>query len=317
MRGQLKLHETRKETKIERQDLSNYYSITLNKEQCNGCGVCAEICPKEAIKETPATVEKGVLVRKPAITFDADKCILCGECTVVCPLNALTMRINKEEISTIVKNEAFPSLLKDIKVSKEKVVDYDYDPLNDTLTKKEYFQLAKCKPECELVCQKECPSEAIQVSVQSSEDNQIKEIVDVTFDQSKCTYCKHCQLACPFNAIEVTKPFQGTLELKANLCPEVCTACQDICPTQALKREDGKLVVNPQFCIFCSACQKICPEKAIVVQRDRIFHTKITAAAWLTALKKLATFDCFFKEVMVEASQRRISVVERRKRYLA
>lgn len=316
MRGQLKKQETRKETKIERNDLSRYYSLTLNKELCNGCGVCAEICPKEAIKEVPATIEKGILVKRPAITFDIDKCILCGECAVLCPLNALTMKINEKEISTIVKNEAFPSLLKDIRVSKEKVAVYDYDFSHDSLNKTEYTKLSRCRPECEIICQKECPTDAIQVSVQTSEDNKIEKIIDVTIDESKCIYCKRCELACPFNAIEVKKPFYGTLELKANRCVEDCTACQDICPAQAIKRANGKLVVYTQFCVFCSACQKICPEKAIIVQRDRIFHTKITAAAWLTALKKLATYEGFIKEVMVEAGQRRVNVVERRKRHI-
>ena len=316
LRGQLKKQEARKETKIERNDLSRYYSLTLNKEVCNGCGVCAEICPKDAIKEAPATIEQGILVKKPAITFDIDNCILCGECAVLCPLNALTMRIDKKEISTLVKNDAFPSLLKGIVVSKEKVAVYDYDSSNDSLNKTEYTQLSKCKPECEIRCQKECPTEAVQVSVQRSEDNQIVKIIDVNIDESKCMYCKRCELACPFNAIEVKKPFHGTLELNVNLCPEACTACQEICPAQAIKRENGKIVVSAQFCIFCSACQKICPEKAITVQRDQIFHTNTRAAAWLTALKKLASFEGFIKEVMVEAGRRRVSAVEKRRRHI-
>ncbi len=316
MRGQLRKHETEKEMKLERRDLSSYYSTTLNKEQCNGCGICAEICPKEAIKEAPATVKKGILVKKPTITFAVDKCNLCGECGVLCPLNALNMKIDEKEISTIVKNEAFPYLLKSIKVAKEKVPEYDYDLSNDSLTRTESTQLSKCRPECELICEKECPVDAIQISVQRSEDDQIEKIVDVTIDESKCIYCKRCELICPFSAIEVRKPFYGTLELKDNLCVEDCTACQDICPAQAIRREDGKLVVDTQFCVFCSACQKVCPEKAIVVQRDQIFHTKITAAAWLTALKKLATYEGFIKEVMAEAVQRRVNVVEKRRLHI-
>jgi len=316
MRGQLRKQENIKEMKIERNELSRYYSITLNKEQCNGCGICAEICPKEAVIESPAKIENGILVKKPSMTFDTDKCILCGECAVLCPLNALTMKIDGKEISTIVKNEAFPSLLKDIKVAKEKVAVYDYDFSHDSLNKTEYIQLSRCKPECGANCQKECPTDAIHVSVYRSEDNTIEKIIDVAIDESNCIYCKRCELACPFNAIEVKKPFCGTLELEANLCVEDCTACQDICPAQAIKKENGKLVVYTQFCVFCSACQKVCPENAIIVQRDRIFHTEITAAAWLTALKKLATYDGFIKEVMVEAGQRRVNVVERRKRHI-
>jgi len=317
MRGQLRKQEKGKEIKIERNDLSNYYAITLNKELCNGCSICSEICPKDAIKDSPATIKNGILVKKPSITFDVEKCILCGECAVLCPLNALTMKIDGKEISTIVKNEAFPSLLKDITVTKEKVAVYDIDFPNDSLHKTEYTQLSRCRPECGTICQKECPKDAIQVSIIGSEDNGIEKIIDVSIDETNCIYCKRCEFVCPFKAIEVKKPFQGTLKLEANLCVEDCTACQDICPAQAIKRENGRLVLNTQFCVFCSACQKICPKNAITVQRDRIFHTKINAAAWLTALKKLATYEGFIKEVMVEAGQRRINVVERRKRQIA
>lgn len=316
MRGTLRKQENRKETKIERKNLSSYYCITLNKDLCNGCGICAQICPKEAIKEKPARIEKGGLVEKPAITFDIEKCILCGECTVLCPLNALTMKMDENEIAAVVKNEAFPFLLKDIQVAKEKIAVYDYNPFNDAIGKTEYLQLSKCKPECGAICQKECPTNAIQVSVQRLEDNQITKIIDVNIDQSKCIYCKRCELACPFEAIKVKKPFHGTLEFEASLCPKGCTACQDICPAQTIIRNKEKLVFSRQFCIFCSACQKVCPKNAINVQRDQIFHTDIRAAAWLTALKKLASFEGFIKEVRMEANRRRVSAVQRRRKHI-
>ena len=316
MRGKLRKQENRKETKIERDNLSRYYCITLNKDLCNGCGVCAQICPKEAIKENPARIEKGVLVQKPTINFETDKCNLCGECTVLCPLKALTMKIDENEIAAIVKNEAFPSLLKEIQVAKEEIAVYDYNPSRDDVNKEEYMQLSRCKPECEAVCQKECPTKAIQVSLQKSENDQITKIIDVSIDQSKCIYCKRCELACPFEAIRVKKPFHGTLEVETSLCPKGCTACQDICPAQAITRNEGKLVFSNSFCIFCSACQKVCPNKAISVRRDQIFHTDIRAAAWLTALKKLASFEGFMKEVRMEATRRRVSAVERRRKHI-
>jgi len=313
LRGELKKQETKRETKIERKFLSRYYSITLNKELCNGCGVCAEVCPKEAIKETPAKIEKGILVKKPTISFDTDNCIFCGECAVLCPLNALTMKIDGEEISTIVKNEAFPSLLKGIKVSKEKITVYESSCFLDSLNKTDHTQLSRCNPECEIRCQKECPTEAIKVSVQRSESSRIVKIIDVQIDESKCIYCKRCELSCPYDAIKVKKPFNGTLELKANLCPEDCMACQDICPSQAIKRKDGKLVVSTQFCIFCSACQKICPEKAISVKRDWVFHTDVKSAVWLTALKKLTSIETVSKELRIKSLNKKVLRVRDRR----
>ncbi|MDW7777150.1 MAG: 4Fe-4S binding protein [Methanosarcinales archaeon] len=46
-------------------------------EECIGCGLCQEICRKDAI-----IVEDGV------VTFDREKCDLCGDCISSCPTDA-------------------------------------------------------------------------------------------------------------------------------------------------------------------------------------------------------------------------------------
>jgi 4Fe-4S ferredoxin len=289
LRGEIIKHENRKEIKIERSFLTRNYSLHLNKKLCNGCGLCAEICPKEAIKELPASIVEGRLAKKPKIDFDTNSCILCGECAVLCPLSALRMEVDGKEISTIVKNEAFPVFIREIKVTKE-----------------------KCEPDCELKCQEECPTEAIKVSTRSSEDGEILEITEVQINESLCFYCKRCELFCPQTAIKVKKPFQGTIELNADLCPKGCMACVDICPTHALKIEKGKPIILPEFCIFCFACQKICPKEAIKANREWIFHADIKAAAWLTALKKLTSAETVAKELVIKSGKKRKSVTQKR-----
>jgi 4Fe-4S ferredoxin len=229
------------------------------------------------------------LTKKPKIDFDVNSCILCGECAVLCPLSALRMEIDGKEISTIVKNEAFPVFIREIKVTKE-----------------------KCKPECELKCQEECPIEAIKVLTKNSEDGKILEIEDVQVDESLCFYCKRCELFCPQDAIKVKKPFHGTIELNRDLCPKGCMACIDICPTHALQKEEDKPFILPDFCIFCFACQEICPKEAIKANREWIFHADIKAAAWLTALKKLTSAETVAKELMIKSGKRRKSVTKKR-----
>jgi 4Fe-4S ferredoxin len=289
LRGELVKRENRKVTNIERSFLTRKYSLSLNKEVCNGCGLCAEICPKEAIEKIPASVVEGRLTKKPKIDFDINSCILCGECAVLCPLSALRMEVDGKEISTIVKNEAFPVFIREIKVTKE-----------------------KCKPDCGLRCQEECPIEAIKVLTKSSEDGKILEIVDVQIDESLCFYCKRCELLCPQDAIKVKKPFHGTIELNVDLCPKGCMACVDICPTHALQEERGKPIILPDFCIFCFACQEICPKEAIKANREWIFHADIKAAAWLTALKKLTSAETVAKELLINSGKRRKSVTKKR-----
>ena len=72
MRGELIKRENRRETRIERSFLKRNYLLHLNKKSCNGCGLCAEICPKEAIKEVSHSILEGRLAKKPKIDIDID-----------------------------------------------------------------------------------------------------------------------------------------------------------------------------------------------------------------------------------------------------
>ncbi len=289
MRGEIIKRENRREIKIERSFLTRNYSLHLNKMLCNGCGLCAEICPKEAIKELPATIVEGRLIRKPKIDFDIDSCILCGECAVLCPLSALVMKVDGKKISTIVKNKAFPVFIREINVNKE-----------------------KCKADCGLKCQEECPTEAITVSTKRSENGEILEITNVEINEPLCFFCKRCEYFCPENAIEVKKPFHGTIDFNADLCPKDCMACVDICPTHAFVMEENKRSILPEFCIFCFACQKICPKEAINANREWIFHADIKAAAWLTTLRKLTSAEIVAKELRIKSGKKRKNVSEKR-----
>ncbi|MHA1532888.1 MAG: 4Fe-4S binding protein [Candidatus Heimdallarchaeota archaeon] len=313
MRGDLVKQEKRKEIKIKRSFLKRNYVMHLNKNLCDGCGVCVEICPKEAIIDIPAKIVNGHLIKKPRIDFDIEKCILCGECVVLCPLNALSMEVDGENISIVVKNEVFPSMVKDIQVAKEEIPLYEEaisePPGYRVKTKTE---LSKCDSKCEVVCQEECPTEAIKVKVKIAEGGAVEEIVDVEINEAKCCYCKRCMSACPFGAIVVKKPYQGTIKIDTKLCPEDCVVCKEICPTRSINLEEGKMVVSDEFCVFCSACQKVCPEKAINVERKWVFHTDIKAGAWLTALKKLTSEKTVSKELRIKSLTKKIDRVKAR-----
>ncbi|MBU3911182.1 MAG: 4Fe-4S binding protein [Candidatus Omnitrophica bacterium] len=71
------------------------------KENCNYCGLCAEICPVGAI-EVDRDSEK--------ILFDADKCIGCGDCVYSCPTDAWRKRQEGYAIFVGGKMGKFPKL---------------------------------------------------------------------------------------------------------------------------------------------------------------------------------------------------------------
>lgn len=293
MRGETVKKENRKEISLSRNFLTRKYVLRLNKELCTGCGICAQVCPKEAIEEKPPAVVSGRLKKKPTIDIDLKKCVFCGECVVLCPYQALKMEVDGEETTNVVKNEAFPVLLKEVQVNK---------------------YICYFKPKCNLECQESCPTESIKAETKRSEDGIIQRVTEINIDESNCLYCKVCESVCPLGAIHVKKPFQGTIELNAELCPEGCRACVDICRTHAIELgENDKPEVSPEFCLYCSACQKVCPKEAIKVKRSWVYHSDIRAAAWLTALKKLTSTETVLKELQVKSGKKRFSAVKKRR----
>lgn len=59
--------------------LKNVVTLQLDTKACNGCGMCAIVCPHGVF---------GIEDRKAAIA-DIDACIECGACVINCPVNAI------------------------------------------------------------------------------------------------------------------------------------------------------------------------------------------------------------------------------------
>ena len=57
--------------------------LTFQTEQCKGCGLCVDACPKKCL-----AIDTGVINQKgysPAVMKDAEKCIGCAFCATMCP----------------------------------------------------------------------------------------------------------------------------------------------------------------------------------------------------------------------------------------
>ncbi|MDU2198952.1 MAG: 4Fe-4S dicluster domain-containing protein [Peptostreptococcaceae bacterium] len=103
----------------------------------------------------------------------------------------------------------------------------------------------------------------------------------VIADSSKCTGCRACEIACFTNHNKENNVGYtvGTVEVPViprlylvkddNVCmPIQCRHCEDapclnICPVNAISREDSTMIVDNDKCIGCKTCLLACPFGAI------------------------------------------------------
>jgi len=225
--------------------------VIYTPELCTGCGICSQMCPKEAISMgLVGAVARGV-IDDLAIHINQEECTTCVLCSRVCPFGALSMIVDgkKEVLDTYVKYG-----------TKETTVD-----------------MGSCKY-CGL-CAEACPVDAISVERIISEDGSLTFTGNVEIDGAKCIHCGWCSAVCPTNSITVHKPFEGIFELYIDRC-RGCGTCVDACPGDALfmpKGEYGEFadIIKHRLdaCIFCGACENACPNDAIKVRRTAIADT--------------------------------------------
>ena len=55
-------------------------SIEIDKDKCDGCGECVDICPSEVYE----------IKDKKSVVINLDECVECCSCVEVCPTEAIT-----------------------------------------------------------------------------------------------------------------------------------------------------------------------------------------------------------------------------------
>ncbi len=99
-----------------------------------------------------------------------------------------------------------------------------------------------------------------------------------------------------------------------------CTHCMNVCPTEAIRINEGKALILKKRCVDCGECLKVCPVDAIYVEQDDLekifdyeyrvalvpavftgqFPTKITEEEIFSEMKELGFTHVFQAEFMVD-----------------
>jgi len=208
-----------------------------------------DICSKVCPKEALSIrVEDG----KAEIALEEDKCVLCGACEPLCPTSAIKILFNGKWSNVLVDRGGFPTPLPKLSI-----------------------ESAKCPEGCSDAA-RACPRGALKFEGGA-----------LSFNEERCLRCPWCEDACKHGAVKANPLFLGRISIDDTKCSKGCDICARVCPTSAIKIEEGKAKVTERYCIFCNACSIVCKDNAINVERYHVFVKEGFSSLWSSALSKL------------------------------
>lgn len=117
-RGTTRKTKTDHQIILDRKMITLHNVMVWDLDRCVGCQIGAEICPHEAITHVDGVLQAGRMTERQGVDIDPAKCIFCGMCAVMCPTNAITVTVDGEEKIPVQTFEAFPHLVESNKFDK-------------------------------------------------------------------------------------------------------------------------------------------------------------------------------------------------------
>ena len=77
------------------------YEVIIDSEQCDGCKICVEFCPKELLKESEETNNR--MLHYVEI-INPEDCLGCRQCERLCPTTSIF--INETDLQEGANNES-------------------------------------------------------------------------------------------------------------------------------------------------------------------------------------------------------------------
>ncbi|MDR0900070.1 MAG: 4Fe-4S binding protein [Methanobrevibacter sp.] len=225
--------------------------ITIS-PRCVRCDSCVEVCPVDAISSS--TVVKRSRIQK--------NCVKCEICVQTCPVAC----IYAMETKSTIDNE-------------NNKVNYTLNELNvpHRVLRMEDINIDRTKCEDCGTCIRFCPTNAITMKnksiIEAADNTTYPELKNQDYpyiEKDLCVGCGSCVNLCSNDSITLER-ILGPLVETRRLCIDQdecveCYLCEESCPVEAIKLEDGKVVLDNEKCIRCNVCSGKCPVNALTLE---------------------------------------------------
>jgi len=98
----------------------------------------------------------------------------------------------------------------------------------------------------------------------------------MVIDPRMCSECKECISACEKEHGKARVKKSSSIPIFCLHCHPDKAPCAKICPTGAIKEENGALKVDEDACILCKLCLIACPVGMIAIDEDKKSAQKCT-----------------------------------------